>query len=29
MVVLLWKAFDCGRMMAHFWQNGGAKLAEE
>ena len=27
MVVLLWKSLDRGRMVARFWQNGGAKLA--
>ena len=27
--ILLWKEFDRGRMVARFWQNGGAKLAEE
>ncbi len=27
--MLLCKDFDRGRMVARFWQNGGAKLAEE
>lgn len=29
MFLCMKKGFDCGRMVARFWQNGGAKLAEE
>jgi len=29
MVVLLWKSFDRGRMVAQFWQDAGTDLAEE